>query len=166
MEANAMSYGDSIRRYVSQALEAATEQANQVELEAIENAARNVLRSVTVLQGISASLPVDCLDLYRDIPDAEPARLTVVLNEARAGACQIPLAQLQAQLGTLSMELFAVPGLERWGEVIGSLTIQADRVATELDVQRKGATEDRQVPGWVWGLVALFVLDRLTRLAR
>jgi len=159
-------FAGQVITYSASAVAAAQDVANQTQLESIENAQQNVMRTVTVLRGISQSLPVDCLDLYRDIGDYEPARLTVVLNEARAAACAVPLQQLRAQLVTLANELYAVPGLERWGEVIGSLTDQPERVAVELDVMREGATKDRKLPSWVWGLVGLFVLDRLSRFAR
>ena len=161
-----MSYRESIRRYVSQAVQAATELADQVQLEAIEDAARNVLTTVTVLQGVSESTPLDCLDLYRDIPDWEPARVTVFARELGAFACAVPLQRLRDQLITLSNELYAVPGLTNWSNVIGDLAGQTDRVAVELDVIREGATQDRQLPWWVWGLVGLFVLDRVSRFAR
>lgn len=159
-------FSGQVITYTARAVEAAEGLANQTQLEAIENAGRNVLQTVTVLNGISASVPVDCLNLYRNIPDYEPARLTVFLNEARAGACAIPLQQLRSQLVTLSNELYSVPGLERWGEVIGALTDQPDRVRVEAEVMREGATEKRKLPGWVWGLVGLFVLDRVSRFAR
>ena len=159
-------FAGQIITYSARAVTAAQDVANQTQLESIENAQRNVLRTVTVLRGISQSVPGDCLNLYRNISDYEPARLTVFLNEARAAACAVPLQQLGSQLATLANELYAVPGLERWGEVISSLTDQPERVSVELDVMREGATEKRKLPGWVWGLVGLFVLDRVSRFAR
>ncbi len=161
-----MSYRDSIRRYVSQSVQAATELADQVQLESIEDAARNVLTTVTVLQGVSASTPLDCLDLYRDIPEWEPGFVTAFAREAGAFACAVPLQRLRDQLITLSNELYAVPGLTNWSNIIGDLAGQTDRVAVELDVLREGATEKRKLPAWVWGLVGLFVLDRVSRFAR
>ena len=159
-------FSGQVITYSTSAVEAAQDVANQTQLESIENAQQNVIRTVTVLRGISESLPVDCLNLYREIADYEPARLTVFLNEARAAACAVPLQQLRSQLVTLANELYAVPGLERWAEVIDSLTDQPERVAVERDVMREGATKDRKLPSWVWGLVGLFVLDRLSRFAR
>lgn len=161
-----MSYGNQIRRVLEQALNAAPEYANQVQLAQIEDAARNALTTVTVVEGLSASLPVDCLDLYRDIPDWEPAIVTGLLTAARATVCNVPLTRLRGQLITLSNELYAVSGLQRWANTVGDLAGMSERPIIERDKMFEDLPGLPKTPNWVWLLVGLFVLDRVSRFGR
>lgn len=152
----ASSYGDQIRRYVSSAVEAAAELSTPRQLVLIEMHAREVLDTVTILRAVSTTVPVDCLDLYREVGGWEPSRLTFAVDEVRAFACAAPLERVSSQLITLSNSLYAVPGLSRWANVIGDLAGQAERPLIEREVVRGGAGENRGIPPIVWAFVGLF----------
>lgn len=101
----------------------------------------------------------DCLDLGTGS----------LLNTAEGLACRPFLQRLAGKLDALARYAVLIdPPSARFAENVLSVSDELiNRTRTDRDVLPSvDNIVTPKVPGWVWGLVGLFVLDRLSRFAR